>query len=504
MEHDLRYAAARRLLRDLDEIVALRENPLLLEYAGEPHEALRMRVLRAVESLDTGPAATTSSDRRYRLHQIILRCDLNGDSHKSVAAALGISRSQFYMDRRAAFLCVADALERLPAQPQMDGLLPDAFSLHLDYVEMLRSQGRFDAAWREALRVVSDVRGQPAEIELWSIVADASRFLGNLQQSLQAVNEMSRIAATYAPQQRRAAALRIAISEIALLGVQGRFDETLERFDQAMEDAGNEHAMYGSDLTLFIILLGFGAEASVERGHWQRAKALIRRVECIIDRSQVPYANARLHRLRARIAQERNGDSALSALELRDALRLLQHHRQLPEMAMATVEYGVALAGIDRPEAMRYIDYGLVMAKDVCGYDQYAMLVANAAPLFLERSGPDEALRMIADIRMRAPLSARAHLHLGIAEADARLARGQFKVASETGINVGKSLEDAALFPAAAKAWLIAIEAFARDGKTAKANQLFGKSKEVLNAHADNATRERALRSGLFLDSFVQ
>jgi tetratricopeptide (TPR) repeat protein len=500
---DLRYAHARRLLRDLNDVVALRKNPLLASYTGESHDRLRVRILRAVESLHPGSA--NASDLRNRFYQILVRCDLDGESHKVVAAELGVSRTQFYVGRRKAFLLFANALDEAPSRQQIETPLSDALTLHHEYVEMLRKQGRYDAAWRESLRVLNEVRDQPREVEIWTTVSDAARSLGNIRQSVNAVNQLSRVAATSAHHDlRRLAALRVAIAEILLAGVQGKFNDAPERFNQAIEDSGNERTMNGPGLRSFTILLGLGAEVCIERGQWQRAEALLHRAEGLIDPSFVPYYNAHLKRLRARIARERNGDWARSTLEIRDALLLWQTHKHLPEMAIGAVEYGIALAPIDRPKAMEYIDYGLVMAKEVCGYDRFAVLFANAAPFVLERSGPDATLREIAEVRMRAPLSARADFLIDLAEADALLARGEFGVASERGVSVGQSLEDAALFPAAAKARLIALEAYAREGKTAKAKQLLGKSKEFLHAYADYTARQRAQRSGLFRDFFGQ
>ncbi len=500
-----RYAASRRLLRDLDEEVALRENTLLAVYAGEAHDRLRARVLRAVETLDPGLAATTSSERQYRLHQILVRCDLNGESHKEVAAALGISRRQFYLDRRAAFLLLADALQQTDVEPWIEGPSADALSMRLGYVEMMREQGRFDAVWRELLGAVREMRGQRREIEVWTVAAEAARYLGYLRQSYEVVEQMSRIsgASTY-QDLRRASALRIAICDIALQWMQGNIDDALASVDRAASYSGNERTMYGRDATLFAILLEYGAELNVERGEWKRAETLIRRAERIVDRSELPYASARQQRLRARIALEKNGDSARAALELHDALRMVHGHKQLPAMAKASVEYGVALAGIDRAEGLKYIDHGLTMARDSCGYDQCAVFFASAAPLLMERSGPDEALRGIDELRRRSPLARHADLLLGVAEADARLARGEVNVAAETASDLARSLESASLLPAAAKARLIAIEAVSRSGKLASAKQMFKKSKEFLNSYGDHATRARAGRVALFLHSFVK
>lgn len=503
MDRTSRYSAARRLLRDLDEEQALRENPLLAPYSGEPHDRLRTRVLRSVESLDPGLTVTAPSERRYRLYQILVRCDLTGQSHKEVAAVLGISRRQFYLDRREAFLLVADALERMPPSAAcVEGLSSDALSMHLDYVQLLYEQGRFDAVWREALRVVREMRGHARELEVWNIAADTARLLGNIRQSLEAGDQMCRVADTSAYQElRRASAMRIAISDIALHWMQGYLGKALARFDRAIEDSGNERTMYGRDATLFAILLWYGAELCIECGSWQRAEALIRRAERIISRSEQPYANARHQRLRARIAQEVSGDSRRAASELQEALRLMQRHKQLPSIARGAVEYGIALAELDRSEGLKYIDFGLVMARDVCGYDQCAVLFAKAAPVVMERTGPNEMLHSIDELRMRSPLSLHADLLLGIAKAEADLARGEFETAAESSANIGRSLENASLFPAAAKARWISVEALARGGKIAKAKQLFKKSDEFLRAYTDRSTRKRSERIALFLHS---
>lgn len=506
MDRSSRYAAARRLLRDLDEEPALRANPLLAAYAGEPYDRLRTRILRSVESLDPGLTAAARSERRYRLYQILVRCDLTGESHKEVAAALGISRRQFYLDRREAFLLLADALQRTSPQALTEaGPSSDALSMHLDYVQLLYEQGRFDAVWRESLRVVREMRGHPRELEVWNMAAETARLLGNIRQSVEALDQMRRIAETSAHQdRRRASALRIAISEIALEWMQGHAGGALERFDRVVLDSGNERTMYGRDATLFAILSWYGAELCIECGSWRRAEALVRRAERIIERSEQPHAAARQQRLRGRIASELNGDPGRSASELHDALRLLQRHRQLPSIARAAVEYGTALAEIDRHEAMKYIDFGLIMAKDVCGCDQSAVLFAMAAPFVMERFGPDEVLRGIDALRMRSPLSLHADLLLGMAEAEAQLARGQFDTALEMSSAIGRSLEKAALLPAAARARLISLEALGRSRKLATAAQAFKKSDEFLRAYADHATRRRAERFALFLHSFAQ
>jgi tetratricopeptide (TPR) repeat protein len=502
---EARYDASRRLLHDLDEESTLRANPLLAAFASEEHDRLRARVLRAVESLDPGLRPTNASERQRRLYEIIVRCDLQGDAHKTVAAALGISRRQFYLDRRRAFLMLADAVER-DASPQTPvATAVDALSMHLDYVEMLHDQGRHDIVWRECLRALRVMRGHPREMELWTVVSEAARFLGNVHQANEAVEQLRRtLETTPHAHMRRASMLRLAISEMLLAWMQGDVSAALARFETVFDACGSERTMHGRDATLFAILLEYGAEICIESGRWDDAAAYVRRAERIIHRSELPYAAARQHRLRGRIAFERDGDARRAAVELRDALQLLHMHRHMPALAKGTVEYGISLAALDAADAWPYVEYGLAVAKEVCGYDDYAVLVASAAPLMIARAGARATLEILDELRARAPLSARAELLTTMAETRARLAHGDFADAAERALTAANTLERLALYPAAARAYTTGADALARLGKGSSAKAVLHASDQIVRSHGERATVADARRIALFLHSKPQ
>jgi len=429
------------------------------------------------------------------MYQILARCDLQADSHKEVAAALGLSRRQFYRDRRAAFLALADAVEQPTAFPVAEVEVADALTMHLEYVQMLREQGRHALVWREATRALREMRGHPREVEVWTVASEAARFFGNVRQAAEAIEQMRRACVESPfPHLNRASALRIAICEIALESMLGRVSSALRGFESAVDQAGSEHGMYGRDATLFAILLENGAQLHVECGEWRSAEEFLRRAQLIIDRSELPYARARQQRLRGRIALERDGDVRRSLVEMRDALTLFQMHKVFAGIASAAVEYGIALANVDAGEGWTYVDHGLSVARDVCGYDEFAVLLASAATLMLDRVGMEATLRSIDEVRSRSPLCARADLYAGMAEAEVRLASGDFETVARQGLDLAKSFEAARLLPAAARATVITAESMAGRGMHMKARNLLKKSAELLREHAEKSVYERAKR----------
>jgi len=495
-----RLAAARHLLAHVDDEAELGRNLL---FAGGETSAyrLRARVLSAIESMDPGLEGASTSNHRFRRHQILTRCDLRGESHKQVMAALGISRRQFYRDRRQALAELADSVAAVERTAQVEWQPLDALSMQLDYVQALREQGRYDAVWRESTRALRDMGGHPRELEVWNVAAEAARLLGNARQSNQALAQMRRCAETHNHERlRRASAMRIAIEEMALDWMRGDLDTASARIRDVVAVSGDERTMYGRDATLFAIALGYGASIDAECGTWSRAKEYVRRAERIIDRSELPYARALLHRVRGRIAL-REGDARRSAIEQGDALSIVRAHKVLPAMAADAVEFGLALMRIDDPSGLRYVEYGLAIGRESCGYDEFAVLVARAAPTLALHQGSSPLLRLIAELRTRSSLSVRADLYIGLAEAEMLLERGAFAEAFERSSALRSALTKANLFPAAAQAELIAAESVGRSGRTVQARQLLRHAIELSAEYGEAATRQRAQRLGTLVAS---
>ena len=93
----LALAHAQHLLRNLHNGPALAENPFV---AGLGVGAVR-RMLAHLDSRMAEEAAHRFRDSSLaRQYEIFRRCDLRGEPHTAVAADLGISRRQFYRERR--------------------------------------------------------------------------------------------------------------------------------------------------------------------------------------------------------------------------------------------------------------------------------------------------------------------------------------------------------------------------------------------------------------------
>src|SRR5450755_502692 len=177
-------AAARHLLRHLDDPRALRRNPLVgWRFANigrasaaatdrEVLNAIRKSVAAHAEMLDHGQG--TFDAAKFRRHrEIITRCDVRGEPHALVAAALGLSRRQFYRERRRARLRLADLLWRdIPAGPAGVTEVPSEFEMRLAYVETLKAVGKFGEASDALRRVAADLRDPAARCIAWCRYAD--------------------------------------------------------------------------------------------------------------------------------------------------------------------------------------------------------------------------------------------------------------------------------------------------------------------------------------------
>ena len=120
----------RALLRDLENPERLRGNPLAAPFfaeaesrgaiSGGEREAiahLRSHIASSLAAFDSGARRGKSAEHLRRQRTIISHCDLGGEPHKNVAAALGISMRQFYRERTAALRRLAAELARPATRP---------------------------------------------------------------------------------------------------------------------------------------------------------------------------------------------------------------------------------------------------------------------------------------------------------------------------------------------------------------------------------------------------
>jgi tetratricopeptide (TPR) repeat protein len=120
--------ACRHLLLHLADARKLRSNSLVAAIFTRRHDVLdpvtaRRKALEDVRRIVESAAEDlrTSAQGRdaahyYRQYQILVRCDLGGESHKQVASDLGISLRHFYRERRSARVLLAGSIERAVIQ----------------------------------------------------------------------------------------------------------------------------------------------------------------------------------------------------------------------------------------------------------------------------------------------------------------------------------------------------------------------------------------------------
>lgn len=156
MDQDL--DAVRHLLRHLNNLPSLRQNMLVAKFFEDgslTNYAVHARIREIVSNaLDLTLAQHGRDDqvRTVRWRAIVLRCDLDGKSLKTVASELGLSERQFFRERHAVHEAMAPHLIRgLAGLLEPEVLLRDVPSpeeLEIEYAAALLNVGNFDGASR--------------------------------------------------------------------------------------------------------------------------------------------------------------------------------------------------------------------------------------------------------------------------------------------------------------------------------------------------------------------
>ena len=168
------FVALARLLRELDDVAALRSSPLLREAFAKPDGSayadpegmalLRARaaVLSAIASLDSAPSGRNIHFARQRA--IVTRCDLRGEKHAKVANDLGVSLREFYRERRRAFERLLVSIpSNLAVRERSAPSLPTRFELRSGPTSRTSaSSRRFGAALAKLERIAYEAQ-QPED-----------------------------------------------------------------------------------------------------------------------------------------------------------------------------------------------------------------------------------------------------------------------------------------------------------------------------------------------------
>ncbi|HEY1738308.1 MAG TPA: hypothetical protein VGI86_06350 [Acidimicrobiia bacterium] len=155
-----RFDAVGHLLRHLHDAAALRANPIAARYfsqtssgGGVISEDLEAAALTrvhaalaaALELVFVRDADEQATAHAFRQRAIVERCDLLVEPHAKVAADLGLSRREFYRERKRARERLTEYFARVERQCSVQGR-PNEFELALAFADSLRRLGRHDAA----------------------------------------------------------------------------------------------------------------------------------------------------------------------------------------------------------------------------------------------------------------------------------------------------------------------------------------------------------------------
>ncbi len=173
-------ALVSRLLRDLRCPQRLQRNPLYLELAqpfdGTDGASLRRSIDVQLQRLST------------RRRAVILRYEMNREAPEIVAADLGLSRRQFFRDRRAALATLAELLTSMPCDDLASGqerertpitVADDRASLAQSAIAGLRHAGEAKLAVERLRELVEDAPSRGARIDALLQVAEISRDYGH-------------------------------------------------------------------------------------------------------------------------------------------------------------------------------------------------------------------------------------------------------------------------------------------------------------------------------------
>ena len=115
----------------------------------------------AIRSIYVDNNARVSSTHARHQYAISTRCDLHGESHKSVAKSLGISIRQFYRERQAARKLIQQAvLAQLDRARHRLWIGPDAFTQSLARARILYEMGALTSSVEQLRALASSVTSE--------------------------------------------------------------------------------------------------------------------------------------------------------------------------------------------------------------------------------------------------------------------------------------------------------------------------------------------------------
>jgi hypothetical protein len=278
LSQEAAYRAGRELLRYRHHPLRLRRNPLL---GHRPAYVADSELPGWLE----GELRCVVDRMTARRAQILRRCDLDGEEHRTVMYAMGLSERQFYRERREAI--VQFALHFLSVKPEaVVEPAEDRFALQMAAADALERAGRP----HDAIAVLHRARDGAAEnaaarmeVRLAELYRDAAAFRESAIHADQAQGLCSDADECAADQLQ---ALRATIAWQS--GALSPSTDTLENCAGRLHLAGNRATLMPHALADLLQIL---AEGALECGDWRRGTALFERAHASLERTSAARAD---------------------------------------------------------------------------------------------------------------------------------------------------------------------------------------------------------------------
>lgn len=437
-------AAAQHVLRHLGDPLALRDNPLVAPLFGGADAALRpASALAGVAELvklcaerlraeDNG--SLESHERRERQYQILVRCDLGSEPHDAVATDLGLSRRQFYRERKEAAQYLAAFLQREMSErvAHSQEVRLDRFALEVARAKALRLAGEPGASERILRGLIAAGEDVARRVEPWCQLVD---LLVNDNRSGEADDEIARLRGVLATTRNldrasgRQARVRVEMQVASHLWYQGRLRDALaldEREEGALVDMARSPSPVAREF--FIRTRIRQALCGLMSGSLARARGNLEEVRALLNSDDLPlaprieflivYGNLQDHAIR---------DSGATMPMVFEALDLARRHGlvELVIDAMSGLSSAAQIRG-DHQAGRRYVYEILPVAEHAALPAQRGMLL-NVAAISEAALGQHQTAVALAH-RARSILAGDSleRIYSSLAEAQARVTIGQF------------------------------------------------------------------------------
>jgi tetratricopeptide (TPR) repeat protein len=321
-------SSCRHLFRHLDDAARLRSNPIVQRFFTigcsdiAVGQNIRSAIALVAENLAHLDRSAGRRERARRLHSIVFRCDLAGESVSAVARDLHLSRSQFYRERKATWARIAQAL-------MVDRRADPAYAasndeLAIRHIWALWQSGSLDEAIAVAAELAANTSDPTCKIVALCKLAVLSADNGRYAHALHALDEAERL--TIDVPDAAYAALRVRVSRAVacvIAGDSASLSATLGRIATPLsltkpEGGSNGYLRFSAVMELVPLLLS--------SGQLNAALPLVDEVQSfIVGNALPPTAALGLCAMKMNVARAR-GDSLEGPIgEMERALGAAEH-----------------------------------------------------------------------------------------------------------------------------------------------------------------------------------